>query len=77
MPWGAPARLWWEKGIVQVIVSGLARSAGREAEADTAPEAGAEAKAGVEPEEVLMMDATWVKAHRPACSLIKGVPHRA
>ena len=57
---------WWEKGIVQLILSRLARSAGREAEADTASEAGAE------PEEVLMMGATCAKAHLTACSLKRG-----
>ena len=64
-------RRWSEKGIFQLILSGLARSDGREAEADTAPEA------GVEPEEVLMIDATCVKAHRTASSLKKGAPSRA
>ena len=64
-------RHWWGKGIVQVIFSGLARSAVREEEADTVP------KAGAVPEEVLMIDATCVKAHRTASSLKKGVPSLA
>ena len=75
-----PSRLWTlenphqplpplvGKGVFQLILSELARSAGTEAEADTAPET------GVEPEEVLMIDATCVKAHRTACSLKKGAP---
>ena len=86
---GCPSRLWAlqdphqplpplvGKGIFQLILSELARSAVTEAEADTAPEAGVEAKAGVEPEEVLMIDATYVKAHRTASSLKKGAPTRA
>ena len=61
-------RRWSEKGIVQFILSELARSAVTEAEADIAPEAGGE------PEEVLMIDATCVKAHRTASSLEKGAP---
>ena len=64
-------RRWSEKGVFQLILSELARSAGTEAEADTAPEAGGEL------EEVLMIDATCLKAHRTACSLKKGAPTRA
>ena len=64
-------RRWWEKGVVRLILSELARSAGREAETDTAPEAGGE------PEEVLVIDATCVKAHRTASSLKKRAPNRA
>ena len=59
-------RRWLAKGVFQVIVSELARSADTEAEAGAAPEAGAEA------EEVLMIDANCVKAHRTASSLIEG-----
>ena len=53
-------RRWSQKGVFLLIFSELARSAGTEPEA------------GVEPEEVLMVDATYVKAHRTACSLKKG-----
>ena len=64
-------RRWSEKGIFQLIFSELARSD------DTEPEASAGPEAGVEPEEVLMVDATYIKAHRTACSLKKGALHRA
>ena len=53
-------RRWSQKGVFQLIFSELARSAGTEPEA------------GGEPEEVLMVDATCVKAHPTACSLKKG-----
>ena len=59
-------RRWWEKGVFQLIFSELARSA------DTEPETGAGPEAGVDPEEVLMIDATYVKAHRTASSLKRG-----
>ena len=53
-------RRWSQKDVFLLIFSELARSAGTEPEA------------GVEPEEVLMVDATYIKAHRTACSLKKG-----
>ena len=64
-------RRWWEKGIVQLIFSGLACSAGREAEADTTPEAGVETK--------LMWGQSWWRAGRDAddrCHLHQSPPHR-
>ena len=54
-------RRWSEKGVFRLLFSELARSTHTEAEA------------GAAPEEVLMLDAAYVKAHRrTASSLNKG-----
>ena len=59
-------RRWSEKGVFLLIFSELARSTDREPEASAGPEA------SVEPEDALMVDATYVKARRTASSLKKG-----